>query len=395
MLNVSKFTGLDTHRAGISVSNIGSNRWSFNPSSIVYVGDGGYLLNIADGTVYGSFAVNSIPYFLRAGDSKTYFRGEASFANAFPYSQAFNSWSTASRISVTTSQTDPCGSTTACKLIPNTDNNYHYLLQSAVYGAGTRIQSLYVKQNGYNCISMTMSGVWGVDYNLSTLTSTVSGGSVTAKGIESLSGSWYRIWAYRTGLGAGSANTVLTVGNNDVYSFVGDGTSGVDAWQQEGNFTSIIYTPSPIYTNGPGVTRAADVTHFNSANIPSGFLNLPSTIKAIPLWAHNSDTNNHVLFSFDANNYLWWDGTNKKIVVTVGGATKVQSGALTHARGAVVSITMTPSTGTLTTSGFASGNGTVVDTAWAWPSATDLYFGCSSAGATHWDGCYTLPEQVI
>jgi hypothetical protein len=156
---------------------------------------------------------------------------------------------------LTGSQSDPFGGSTAFLLVPTVTNTNHWLF-SAGYGIATSpyTLSVYVKASGYNLVYLSDvgNGAYTCSYNLSAVTATPNLGCTGT--IFSIGNSWFRI----------TLTTTTTISTNSRFaitgypvgatlgqfgaSFAGDGTSGIVIYGAQAEFGSVANTYVPTTT---------------------------------------------------------------------------------------------------------------------------------------------------
>jgi hypothetical protein len=169
----------------------------------------------------------------------------------------------------TNATTAPDGTTTAEKLIASVDNNTHFILQSnMVVTAQIYNASIFAKKAEYDTLRLRMVNLWSPTptavFNLTSKT-VVSTTSATAR-ITELTDGWFRLDLTATGNATAGSNAQLEVlvGDNDVTSFAGDGTSGIFIWQAQLETGSV--ATSYIVTTAGTASRAADAISLASAS---------------------------------------------------------------------------------------------------------------------------------
>ena len=158
---------------------------------------------------------------------------------------------------LTSSQSDPFGGSTAFLLVPTVTNTNHWLF-SAGYGIATSpyTLSVYVKASGYNLVYLSDvgNGVYACSYNLSTLAVTpFIGCTGTITAVSGATG-WYRITLTTTATISTNSRLAITgypVGASlGIFgaSFAGDGTSGIVIYGAQAEFGSTANTYIPTTT---------------------------------------------------------------------------------------------------------------------------------------------------
>ena len=182
---------------------------------------------------------------------------ENSATNFITYSEAFdNAYWIKPQASVVSGQSSPMGNSSAFKLVEDTSNNLHWLLQPSVLStAGTWSYSIFAKSGGRDYISMgNASNAFYSFFDLQNGT-VVSSVANAVGSIESFSNGWYRCTVKLTTTG-GQAIGVFISTDGTTSSYQGDGTSGVYIWgaMLEQNSVASSYIP----TNGSTVQRSAE-----------------------------------------------------------------------------------------------------------------------------------------
>jgi hypothetical protein len=158
----------------------------------------------------------------------------------------------------TNSAVAPDGKTTADKIIETIDPGVHQIAQGTVTTGVSYVFTTYAKAGERDRLRLSGFGVEGqgflTDYDLSagTVTSAPPGSSITPVG-----NGWYRCSLIVTA--TGNAGPIIRLGDeNGVFSYTGDGTSGIYIWgaQLEANSYPTSYIPTTTST----ATRAADVS---------------------------------------------------------------------------------------------------------------------------------------
>jgi hypothetical protein len=203
-------------------------------------------------------------------DGKTFAKAEE---NLVTYSQEFDNaaWSKGDATVTANDTTAPDGTTTADKLVENTNNSYHYVSKS-ISSSTSYVWSVYAKDAGDSrYLAFGGSGIGSANeapiFDL--VNGTVDVGSTTtiikSASIQSVGNGWYRCSAY---LVSPASSNMLTLGitnsstDNSIVSYTGDGTSGFYIWgaQLEQRDSVTAYTPTtsqPITNYIPVLQTAA------------------------------------------------------------------------------------------------------------------------------------------
>jgi hypothetical protein len=164
----------------------------------------------------------------------------------------------------------PSGATTADKLIPNTNNIWHYIsLPTTVVTATVYTYSVYVKAAGYNYVLInspvgnSLGGNSGPIINLSNGTKAGYYVYDNPTTISSVGNGWYRVSIQIT-----TSDTILQMDHNvlptsSVATYNGDGTSGVYVWGAQLEAAS--FASSYIPTTTGSVPRTADALSYQAS----------------------------------------------------------------------------------------------------------------------------------
>jgi hypothetical protein len=202
---------------------------------------------------------------LRRGDRGVLIEG--SRTNLLTYSQQFDdaAWGK-TRSSITANATTaPDGTLTADKLVENTDNNTHFVLNNSavtVTSGAPAVYSVFLKAGERTIAQVLDNDVTGATFDLSSGVATDVPAGVTAT-ITALANGWYRCAMVRN---AGSVNgriVVRLVSTGTTSSYTGDGTSGIFIWGAQLEAAS--FPSSYIPTVAASATRAADSLSISDA----------------------------------------------------------------------------------------------------------------------------------
>jgi len=172
--------------------------------------------------------------------------------NLIQYSNNFvTGWSNGA-ITVTGSQSDPVGGSTASLLVPTVTNTAHYLANStAAFSSTTTFTiSVYVKASGYTLfyINDATAGTFACSYNLTAVTATPNTGCTgTITAVTGATG-WYRLTLTTTGTPTSSSRATITPYASGATltafgaTFAGDGTSGAFVYGTQVEMGSVANT---------------------------------------------------------------------------------------------------------------------------------------------------------
>ena len=152
--------------------------------------------------------------------------------NLASYSENLSQWVNVRTTDSLSTISSPQNTTNVYKIIPTTDNATHRLDQVITLDDNnTYTLSFFAKKEEYNCIRAAIgkTSVSGniVSFNLNTGVKTEAG-TVASSSMTLLPNGWYRCSLTTT---ASTADrVVIGIGNDDTYSFAGDGTSGLYLW---------------------------------------------------------------------------------------------------------------------------------------------------------------------
>jgi hypothetical protein len=196
--------------------------------------------------------------------------------NLLLQSEDFSTTWTASRTSITANvEVAPNGTTTADKLIANTDANTHSVNQNATLTAASWTFSVFLKQAEYDGARILVfdgtSITYGAIFDLATGSFVSSTNSPLGTSVSPAGNGFFRCSITVTGTAATGAAQVRPVsagGDN----FAGDGTSGIYLWgaQLEAGTFPTSYIPTTTAT----ATRAADVASISGSNFGVSRTNL-------------------------------------------------------------------------------------------------------------------------
>jgi len=137
------------------------------------------------------------------------------------------------------------------------------------------------------------------------------------------------------------------------------------------------------------VTRAKDEGYIPAASVPTA-LKDKGTFSFITEWSSDQVTTGDLRYLAEfadttQNIKIYYNGTDKKIYV-YGASALVASAATTHSAAQKLTVSYDRASGSITLSGFTTGNGTYPGTAW---DRTDgnLYVGMDASLANQIDRC--------
>lgn len=151
--------------------------------------------------------------------------------NLFTYSQEFDNaaWTKGNSSVTANATTAPDGTTTADKLVEAATSSTHYVQQNVGTVGRYEILSVYAKPAGRDWVAIQLSGASGAWFNVSTgVVGTVTGTGASAT-IEPAANGFYRC-SLRFRRETSGYNAIFCTSTDAVYSYAGDGTSGVYLW---------------------------------------------------------------------------------------------------------------------------------------------------------------------
>tara|TARA_R100001509_G_scaffold71449_1_gene39918 strand:+ start:543 stop:1610 length:1068 start_codon:yes stop_codon:yes gene_type:complete len=218
-------------------------------------------------------------------------------SNQYLNSEDVSSW-LQNQVTVTTdSTTAPNGTTTADKVVPNTNNTLHFVYQNNISITGPLTFSVFAKAAGYNFIKLYSGGssVCSANFNLATGTVGATGGSgFNSARITDFGDGWYRCEVTSNTSVSGGTTAggvyVTSVPSSPVtsgFSEAGDGTSGAFLWggQVEAGTSASTYLPtlSSARVGLTGVTRGVNGTTAQAASSGASIQQLPYALNDVDM----------------------------------------------------------------------------------------------------------------
>ena len=158
----------------------------------------------------------------------------------------------------------PDGTLTGDKVIANSTNAFHFVLQGVVIPTGSTF-SAYMKAGEYTTASMFLSvgGNVGGVFNLSNGTVTSVSGTGNTAAIISVGNGWYRCSVTCSG----DASDSIRIGpdNGALGSFTGNNFNGIYVWGAQveaGTFPTSYIPTTPTFTS-----RASSATYYDSTGV--------------------------------------------------------------------------------------------------------------------------------
>jgi hypothetical protein len=230
--------------------------WSFSRAST------GYYTN-ADGTLT-SFASGA----LRRGNRGVLIEGART--NLLLRSQEFDnaSWAKSNSTATANAIVAPDGTTTADRLIENTNNNVHNFGQAVVTTAAAHTFSVYAKagERTYMLMYHNVSGQGRVFDLASGALGGVAGlGTPTTSTITALGNGWYRCSITVTATAASNEFYCYAMSDATTYFYAGSTSNGLYLWGAQLEAAS--FPSSYIPTTSASATRAADVLTVSSPGV--------------------------------------------------------------------------------------------------------------------------------
>lgn len=186
---------------------------------------------------------------------------EQASTNLITYSAQFDNaaWTKSASTVTANAVIAPDGTTTADKLVENTSNSQHLIIQNITLSTGTYCFSGYLKAGERNLVQLnrTDTGGFGAQFNLTT-GSVLGFSGFTSVTLTAINNGWYRfsaILTLSTGATVGYGLQPLDATGAAIYT--GNGTSGIYLWGAQVEAGS--KATSCIATTSASVLRNADV----------------------------------------------------------------------------------------------------------------------------------------
>jgi len=244
---------------------------------------------------------------------------EESRTNLQKYSEDFTQpqWATGNLSVIGNDTIDPKGVENADKIIPNTNNTYHYV-ESITTGSGygvTTTYSVFVKKGGFSQVELhlsyytsTSSPIAQVKFDLDTL-ETFGTTIGTAFEYQDYGNGWYRLQINASvSLGAVSARLRVAVLDNQSQTFQGNDVDGLFVWgaQLESYAAKASsYIPTYSFTSSRAADQISPITLMNNDAKGTVFLDLKAeNVNGLSTISLSDNSNNRIVFSFQSANRL-------------------------------------------------------------------------------------------
>jgi hypothetical protein len=163
--------------------------------------------------------------------------------NLILQSQTFNTTWTQLAVSLTGSQTDPLGGSTAFLLLPSVANTVHELYQFGTNSIASSLTlSIFAKPNGYNFLYLQNGNSGqGAFFNLSTGVVVSNGTGITST-ITASNNGYYRCTITLSAPFASQLFGIFPSPDGINSSFAGNGTSGINIWGAQLEYGTVANT---------------------------------------------------------------------------------------------------------------------------------------------------------
>ena len=201
--------------------------------------------------------------------------------NLVTYSEDFGNavWSKGGATVTANTIVAPDGTLTSDKLVENTANSVHYVLQPVnLLASTTYTVTVYVKAGERTFIALQPLGLSDVVYyNLTTGTIATVTGAPNSFSITPVGNGWYRCVVSSTTSVAGLYSSYLYLASADsVPTYTGDGYSGIYIWGAQ--IEAGAFPTSYIPTVASQVTRSADSASMTGANFSEWYAGGKGTV---------------------------------------------------------------------------------------------------------------------
>jgi len=244
---------------------------------------------------------------------------EESRTNLQRYSEDFTQfqWATGNLSVIGNDTIDPKGVENADKIIPNTNNTYHYV-ESITSGSGygvTTTYSVFVKKGGFSQVELRLAyysspgtPIAQVKFDLDTL-QTFGTTIGTAFEYQDYGNGWYRLQINASvSLGASSAMLRVAVLDNQSQIFQGNEVDGLFVWgaQLESYAAKASsYIPTYSLTSSRAVDQISPITLMNNDAKGTIFLDLKAeNVNGLSTISLSDYANNRIVFSFQSDSRL-------------------------------------------------------------------------------------------
>ena len=193
-----------------------------------------------NGTTIGATTASTGKFTTITGQTETLI---GTGQNLILQSQTFNTTWTQLAVSLTGSQTDPLGGSTAFLLIPSVANTVHELYQFGTNSIASSLTlSIFAKPNGYNFLYLQNGNSGqGAFFNLSTGVVVSNGTGITST-ITASSNGYYRCTITLSVPFASQLFGIFPSPDGINSSFAGNGTSGINIWGAQLEYGTVANT---------------------------------------------------------------------------------------------------------------------------------------------------------